>query len=111
MNTSVLKAFAPAVRVALQEAVSRKLDVVLAAQTPDYRTTFASQVAELRAQAAVDRNELVERVSYTWFNRFAALRYLDARGWHPFNARVLTTTDPNAVQPASAAADAGGRVA
>jgi hypothetical protein len=99
MNTSVLKAFAPAVRRALQDAVSRKLDVVLAAQSPDYRTTFAPQVAALRAQAKADRDELVERVSYTWFNRFAALRYLDARGWHPFNARVLTPADPSVTQP------------
>jgi type II restriction/modification system DNA methylase subunit YeeA len=99
MNTSVLKAFAPAVRRALQDAVSRKLDVVLAAQSPDYRTTFAPQVAVLRAQAAADRDELIERVSYTWFNRIAALRYLDARGWHPFNARVLTPSDPSITQP------------
>lgn len=99
MNTSALKAFAPAVRRALQDAVSRKLDSVLAAQTPDYRTTFAPQVAALRAQATADRDELVERVSYTWFNRLAALRYLDARGWHPFNARVLTPADPSATQP------------
>ncbi len=99
MNTSVLKAFAPAVRRALQDAVSRKLDVVLAAQTPDFRTTFAPQVAALRTQATADRDELVERVAYTWFNRLAALRYLDARGWHPFNVRVLTPTDPTATQP------------
>lgn len=99
MNTSALKTFAPAVRRSLQEAVSRKLDVVLAAQSPDYRTTFAPQVAALRAQATADRDELVERVAYTWFNRFIALRYLDARGWHPFNARVLTPTEIGATQP------------
>lgn len=99
MNTAALKAFAPAVRRALQEAVLRKLDVVLAAKTPDYLTTFAPQVAELRRQAAVDRAALIERVAYTWFNRFTALRYLDARGWHPFNVRVLTASDVGATQP------------
>jgi len=99
MNTAALKIFAPAVRRALHEAVSRKLDVVLAAQSADYRTTFAPQVAELRKQASADRSALIEQVSYTWFNRFTALRYLDARGWHPFNLRVLTVTDPTATQP------------
>jgi len=40
MNTSALKTFAPAVRKQLMEAVTRKLDFAIAAQTPDYLTTF-----------------------------------------------------------------------
>ena len=51
MNTSALKTFAPAVRRQLMEAVTRKLDYVLTAQTPDYLTTFAPQVAALRKLA------------------------------------------------------------
>jgi hypothetical protein len=81
------------------EAVGRKLDVALAAQTPDYRTTYAAQVAELRKLEQDDRQGLIERVAYTWFNRLAALRYLDARGWHPFRARVLTPATPAETQP------------
>ena len=80
MNTAALKAFAPAVRRQLLEAVSRKLDFVLAAQTPDYLTTYAPQVVALRRFAQADRTGLIERVAYTWFNRLTALRYLDARG-------------------------------
>ncbi|MDQ3607215.1 MAG: BREX-1 system adenine-specific DNA-methyltransferase PglX, partial [Gemmatimonadota bacterium] len=99
MNTSTLKSFAPAVRRQLMEAVGRKLDVVLAAQTPDYLTTYASQVSALRRLAQTDRVGLIERVAYTWFNRLAALRYLDARGWHPFRARVLTQATPEETQP------------
>jgi hypothetical protein len=99
MNTSALKAFAPSVRRQLIEAVTRKLDFVLSARTPDYLTTFAAQVAALRTLAEEDRNGLIERVAYTWFNRFTALRYLDARGWHPFRARVLTPFSPEETQP------------
>lgn len=99
MNTSALKAFAPAVRRQLMEAVTRKLDFVLSAQTPDYLTTCATQVAALRGLAEADRSGLIERVAYTWFNRLAALRYLDARGWHPFRARVLTPVSPEETQP------------
>lgn len=99
MNTSALKAFAPAVRRQLMEAVTRKLDFVLSAQTPDYLTTFTPQVAALRGLAEADRPGLIERVAYTWFNRLAALRYLDARGWHPFRARVLTPASPQETQP------------
>ena len=81
------------------EAVTRKLDFVLAAQTPDYLTTFAPQVASLRKLAEADRSGMIERVAYTWFNRLAALRYLDAKGWHPFRARVLTPATAEETQP------------
>ena len=99
MNTSALKTFAPAIRRQLMEAVTRKLDFVLTAQTPDLLTTFAPQVAALRNLADSDRSGLIERVAYTWFNRLAALRFMDARGWHPFRARVLTPASAAETQP------------
>ena len=99
MNTSALKTFAPAVRQQLMEAVTRKLDFALTAQTPDYLTTFAPQVASLRKLAQADRPGLIERVAYTWFNRLAALRFMDARAWHPFRARVLTPASAAETQP------------
>lgn len=98
MNTSALKSFAPAVRTQLMEAVGRKLDYVLSADTPDLRQA-AAQVASLRREAGKNRTALVERVAYTWFNRLAALRFLDAQGWHPFKARVLTPATPEETQP------------
>jgi len=99
MNTSALKTFAPAVRRQLIEAVTRKLDFVLAAQTGELQTTFAPQVASLRKLALADRAGLIDRVAYTWFNRLTALRFLDARGWHPFRARVLTPASASETQP------------
>jgi hypothetical protein len=98
MNTSSLKSFAPAVRTQLMEAVGRKLDYVLTADTPDLRQA-AAQVASLRREAGKNRAALIERVAYTWFNRIAALRFLDAQGWHPFKARVLTPATPEETQP------------
>jgi type II restriction/modification system DNA methylase subunit YeeA len=98
MNTSSLKSFAPAVRTQLMEAVGRKLDYVLTADTPDLRQA-AGQVASLRREAGKNRSVLIERVAYTWFNRLAALRFLDAQGWHPFKARVLTPATPEETQP------------
>jgi hypothetical protein len=99
MNTSRLKTFAPAVRRQLMEAVTRKLDFALTAKTPDLLKTFAPQVAALRKLADSDRAGLIERVAYTWFNRLAALRFMDARGWHPFRARVLTPASAAETQP------------
>ena len=99
MNTTALKTFAPAVRRQLMEAVTRKLDFALSAKTPDFLTTYAPQVSALRKLESADRKGLIERVAYTWFNRLAALRFMDARGWHPFRARVLTAASADETQP------------
>jgi hypothetical protein len=99
MNIPALKAFAPAVRRQLIEAVTLQLNHVLTARTPDYLDTYASQVRALRELAQADQAGLIERVAYTWFNRLTALRFLDARGWHPFGARVLTPATSDETQP------------
>lgn len=98
MNLSALKSFAPEVRLQLIEAVGRKLDYVLTADTADLRA-MQLQRESLREQAELDRKGLIERVAYTWFNRLAALRFLDARGWHPFRARVITPATAEETQP------------
>lgn len=99
VNTAALKTFAPAMRRQLLEAVGRKLDLLLNSQTPDTLSTYAKQIAELLEQEEENREQLLERVAYTWFNRLAAVRYLDARGWHPFGARVLMPQTESETQP------------
>lgn len=98
MDTSALKSFAPEARRQLLEAVERKLDFVLTGGTADLRAA-AAQVERLRAQAEAGRAQLIERIAYTWFNRLTALRFLDARGWHPFRVRVLTAASAQETQP------------
>lgn len=99
VNTAALKTFAPAMRRQLLEAVGRKLDLLLNSQTPDTLSTYAKQIAELREQETENREQLLERVAYTWFNRLCALRYLDARGWHPFGCKVLMPAGEGETQP------------
>ena len=99
VNTAALKTFAPAMRRQLLEAVGRKLDLLLTSQTPDTLSTYAKQIAELREQEEENREQLLERVAYTWFNRLCALRYLDARGWHPFGCKVLMPGGEGETQP------------
>ncbi len=38
-------------------------------------------------------------MAYSWFNRLAALRYLDARLWHPSSARVLVPQTETETRP------------
>ena len=99
VNTAALKTFAPAMRRQLIEAVGRKLDLLLHSQTPDTLSTYAKQIAEMREQEAENREQLLERVAYTWFNRLCALRFLDARGWHPFGCKVLMPAAEGETQP------------
>ena len=99
VNTSVLKIFAPAMRRQLLEAVSRKLDQLLNTKTPDILTTYAKQIVNLRKEQDKNREQLIEKVAYTWFNRLCALRFLDAKGWHPFGCKVLMPADQSETQP------------
>jgi len=99
VNTAGLKTFAPAMRRQLLEAVGRKLDLLHHQISADTLTTAAGPIEELRQQKATNRQELLERVAYSWFNRLAALRYLDARLWHPFGARVLMPQTESETQP------------
>ena len=99
VNTAALKTFAPAMRRQLIEAVGRKLDLLLHQASADTLTTAAGPIEELRQQEAANRQELLERVAYSWFNRLAAVRYLDARLWHPFGARVLMAQTESETQP------------
>ena len=99
VNTAALKTFAPAMRRQLIEAVGRKLDLLLHQTSADTLSTAAGPIEELRQQEAANRQELLERVAYSWFNRLAALRYLDARLWHPFGARVLMPQTESETQP------------
>jgi len=99
VNTASLKTFAPAMRQQLLETVGRKLDLLLNSQTPDTLSTYARQIAELREQEAENREQLLEKVAYTWFNRLCALRYLDARSWHPFGSKVLMPAGEGETQP------------
>lgn len=71
MNTSALKTFAPAVRLQLIEAVTRKLDFVLTGDTADLRA-ISAQRESLRRESDRDRKGLIERVAYTWFNRLGS---------------------------------------
>lgn len=81
LDTSGLKKFAQAARRTLIEQVSVKLKQVLA-EGSAARREQPQAVKELEGQiAGHGRDEVVERVAYTWFNRLSALRFMDANGY------------------------------
>jgi type II restriction/modification system DNA methylase subunit YeeA len=77
MDTGALKTFAQVARRQLREQVSARLEAVLRVDSAELRE-WEKAIAELRRQITqTSRDEVVERVAYTWFNRFCALRFMD----------------------------------
>ncbi len=77
METAKLKKFAQFARRSLIEQVSAKLNLVLAEESAARREQ-PKAIAELEKQLQEhEREQVVERIAYTWFNRFCALRFMD----------------------------------
>lgn len=107
MNKNKIKEYAPKARRELIEAVAAKAqilglsdkkiepvevkgDLAIIAGRP-----FPRQIAPLRRnlEQAVRRegfDQLVERIAFTWFNRFTALRYMELHGFLDHGYRVLS---------------------
>ena len=81
MDTNALKKFAQAARNLAVDQVSSKLDLVLDPASPA-RREHPQAMKELDASIARDgKAQVIEQVAYTWFNRFTALRFMDANGY------------------------------
>ena len=77
MDTKQLEKFAQSARRQLHEQVAARLDRVLTTDSAELRAK-AQAIQELKEEiAASSREAVVEKVAYTWFNRFCALRYMD----------------------------------
>lgn len=96
MDTNALKKFAATARTLLIDQVAAKLDLVLAEGAPA-RREHPQAVKDLEAAIAKDgKRQVIEQVAYTWFNRFTALRFMDANGYT--QVRVVSPAD-NATRP------------
>ncbi len=81
MNLNKLEKFANQTRKKLLGLVSSKLEYVLEADSAELREK-SRQVRELKkGLVGKGKESLIEEVAYTWFNRFIALRFMDARGY------------------------------
>ena len=90
MNTNTLKKFAQETRRKLMQQVAAKLEFVTNNDTPELREK-AEQVRKLKEEIkAIGKEQVIEKVAYTWFNRFMALRFMDANDYQPLGVRVLS---------------------
>ena len=82
IDSSRLKNFAQDARRQLMDEVRVKLDLAL---NPSSTLAMENREAVAKLKNEIDsknrtKEELIEEVAYTWFNRIIALRYMDSRG-------------------------------
>jgi len=91
MDTNALKKFAQAARNLLIDQVTAKLDRVLAEDSAERRGA-PQAIKDLEAAIRKDdKRQVIEQVAYTWFNRFTALRFMDANGYT--QVRIVSPAD------------------
>lgn len=93
MNTNQLKRFAQEARIKIVSQVAAKLDYVLTTDSAVLREKEA-QVKKLKAEIQkTSKEQVVDKVAYTWFNRLMALRFMDANDYQPIKIGVVTPKD------------------
>jgi type II restriction/modification system DNA methylase subunit YeeA len=96
MNTNQLKKFAKEARLKLIKQIGVKLDFVLTQDTAELRGK-SNELGQLRSKLTeLGREQLIETVAYTWFNRIMALRFMDANG---YNTPKVVTPLPGMSNP------------
>ena len=81
MDTNALKKFAQAARNLLIDQVTSKLDLVLVDGSAARRQHPKAMKDLDTAIAHNGKSQVIEQVAYTWFNRFTALRFMDANSY------------------------------
>ena len=90
MNTNKLKKFAQEARKKLISQIGAKLELVLHTDSAELREK-AAQVKKLQEAINVtNKEQVIDTVAYTWFNRFMALRFMDANEYQPLDFKVIT---------------------
>ena len=90
MNTNLLKSFAQQARTKLMSQIAAKLEMVLTTDSGLLREQ-AAQIEKLNeAIDATSKEQVVDKVAYTWFNRFMALRFMDVNGYQPIGVQVIS---------------------
>lgn len=82
MDTSRLKKFAQYARRSLIEQVQSKLKFVLAEDSAARREYPATVKKLIEKCKSLGKDQLIEQVAYTWFNRFCALRFMDVNQYN-----------------------------
>jgi len=81
-NHTDLKKFAQSARRSLREQVAARLEQVLRTDSATLREREAARRELTQQIAMTSKKSVIDRVAYTWFNRFCALRFMDANRYN-----------------------------
>lgn len=90
IQTSSLKTLAQKLRKKLLQACNHQLGYVLDQDTAKLRGENKSLNRLRDVLSEMDRNEFLEKVAYTWFNRLIALRFMDVNNFQPLKMRIIS---------------------
>lgn len=96
MDNARLKPFAQIARIDLIKQIETTIAKVLNNNDIDAKI-HAAKIEKLKeAINKSSKDEIVEKIAYTWFNRFVALRYMDLKNLNPI--RIVSPSE-NRTQP------------
>lgn len=104
MDTAKLKKFAIEARKELMSVIGAKMELVLQENSFARRDNPKAVKALDGLIGEIGREQAVEQVAYTWFNRFVALRFMDAHHYTPIGvvSPVEGQTQPEILAEAKA---------
>lgn len=93
MNTSKLKRFAQEARVKLIDQIGAKLEKVLTSDSVALREKAGHLKKLQEAINKTSKEDVIDTVAYTWFNRFVALRFMDINGYEPLDLSIVSPVE------------------
>ena len=94
METAKLKKFAQFARRSLIKQISAKLELVLTENSSAQRESAEAIKKLNEAIKSYGREHVIDRVAYTWFNRFCALRFMDVNRYNQIGNSRLGVVSP-----------------
>jgi len=94
MNKSALKKFATSMRLDLMGSVKTKIEYLLSERYKENLALYNSNktsIEQIRERYEKEKEDFIEEVAYTWFNRLVALRFMDVN--EITSSSVISTTE------------------
>ena len=83
MNTNRLKRFAQEARKKLIQQVDSRMELVMTTDSAELREKAVALSNLKNAINSTSKEQVIDKVAYTWFNRLMALRFMDVNEYQP----------------------------
>jgi SAM-dependent methyltransferase len=93
MNTNRLKKFAQEARRKLLQQVGSRMELVLTTDSAELREKAVALSSLKDAIKDSSKEQVIDKVAYTWFNRLMALRFMDVNEYQPTGIKIVTPKD------------------